>query len=97
MRFVNDAINEGFGYNPRCLKHRLAHNTHVEVLEIVEIRNTCGLFIFCSQFGAGVWAKKLGGDTIVESIVDLQDVVSIRPLKLKCLISIIDQSSIWRS
>jgi len=41
-----------------------------EVLEIVEARNTRGSLMLCSQFGAGGWAKKLGGDAIAEAIVD---------------------------
>ena len=41
-----------------------------EVLEIVEARNTRGSLMLCSQFAAGGWAKKLGGDAIAEAIVD---------------------------
>ena len=41
-----------------------------EVLEIVEERNTRGSLMLCSQFAAGGWAKKLGGDAIAEAIVD---------------------------
>lgn len=41
-----------------------------EVLEIIEARNTRGSLMLCSQFGAGGWAKKLGGDAIAEAIVD---------------------------
>ena len=41
-----------------------------EVLEIVEARNTRGSLMLCSQFSAGGWAKKLGGDAIAEAIVD---------------------------
>lgn len=41
-----------------------------EVLEIVEARNTRGSLMLCSQFGAGGWAKKLGGDAIAEAIAD---------------------------
>ena len=41
-----------------------------EVLEIAEARNTRGSLMLCSQFGAGGWAKKLGGDAIAEAIVD---------------------------
>ena len=41
-----------------------------EVLGIVEARNTRGSLMLCSQFGAGGWAKKLGGDAIAEAIVD---------------------------
>lgn len=41
-----------------------------EVLEIVEARNTRGSLMLCSRFGAGGWAKKLGGDAIAEAIVD---------------------------
>lgn len=41
-----------------------------EVLEIVEARNKRGSLMLCSQFGAGGWAKKLGGDAIAEAIVD---------------------------
>ena len=41
-----------------------------EVLEIVEARNTRGSLVLCSQFGAGGWAKKLGGGAIAEAIAD---------------------------
>lgn len=41
-----------------------------EVLEIVEARNARGSLMLCSQFSAGGWAKKLGGDAIAEAIVD---------------------------
>lgn len=41
-----------------------------EVLEIVEARNTRGSLMLCSQFAAGGWAKRLGGDAIAEAIVD---------------------------
>lgn len=41
-----------------------------EVLEIVEARNMRGSLMLCSQFAAGGWAKKLGGDAIAEAIVD---------------------------
>ncbi len=41
-----------------------------EVLEIVEARNARGSLMLCSQFGAGGWAKKLGGDAIAEAIAD---------------------------
>lgn len=41
-----------------------------EVLEIVEARNARGSLMLCSQFGAGGWAKKLGGNAIAEATVD---------------------------
>lgn len=41
-----------------------------EVREIVEARNARGSLMLCSQFSAGGWAKKLGGDAIAEAIVD---------------------------
>ena len=41
-----------------------------EILEIVEARNTRGSLMLCSQFAAGGWAKKLGGDAVAEAIVD---------------------------
>lgn len=41
-----------------------------EVLEIVEARNARGSLMLCTQFAAGGWAKKLGGDAIAEAIVD---------------------------
>ena len=40
------------------------------VLESVETRNARESLMLCSQFGAGGWAKKLGGDAIAEAIVD---------------------------
>ena len=41
-----------------------------EILEIVEARNARGSLMLCSQFSAGSWAAKLGGDAIAEAIVD---------------------------
>ena len=41
-----------------------------EVLEIAEARSTRGSLTLCSQFGAGGWARRLGGDAMAEAIVD---------------------------
>ena len=41
-----------------------------EVLEIIEARYRQGSLMLCSQFAAGGWTQKLGGDAIAEAIVD---------------------------
>ena len=62
-------INSRFAYDDWMLEP-LKEGEAREVLEIVEARNTRGSLMLCSQFAAGGWAKKLGGDAIAEAIVD---------------------------